>query len=339
MNRVTLIRFSSLGDCILLLPLARHLAERGARVTVVTRTAFAGLFAAGSGVERVVAFDPGSGLAGLIRLGLRLREDDATVIDAHNNWRSRILSGVLGGAAARFRKYYGRRLGLIIFKRRAELPTMLEQYGRLAGALEAPAQLSPGGLTLPAKAQERARLRLGDDPRDCVAIAPGSRWPMKRWPLAHYLRLARHVAEEHGMRVVLVGDDADAKLCEPLVEALGDDVLDAAALPDIIDTAAVIARCRAFVGNDSGLMHLAEAVGVPVVGIFGPTVEAFGYYPALASSRVVERELSCRPCSRNGAIPCPRGTQECMTRIGDDAVAGALAAAMNGPGERRVVVE
>jgi heptosyltransferase-2 len=339
MNRVILIRFSSLGDCILLLPLARYLSERGARITVVTRTAFAGVFAAGSGVERVVAFEPGSGLAGLVRLGRRLRDDDATVIDAHNNWRSRILSGVLGGAAVRFRKYYRRRLGLIIFKRRAELPTMLEQYGRLAEAFGAPARLTPGGLTVPAQAQERARLRIGNDPRGCVAMAPGSRWPMKRWPLPHYIRLARHIVEERGMRVVLVGDDADAKLCEPLVDALGDDVVDATALPDVIDTAAVIARCRAFVGNDSGLMHLAEAVGVPVVGLFGPTVEAFGYYPALPSSRVVERELACRPCSRNGAVPCPRGTQECMTRIGADAVAGALAATLAGPGQRRVVVE
>jgi heptosyltransferase-2 len=103
----------------------------------------------------------------------------------------------------------------------------------------------------------------------------------------------------------------------------------------LIETAALIARCETFVGNDSGLMHLAEAVGVPVVALFGPTVRAFGYAPSLPASTVVERRLACRPCSRNGAAPCPKRTYECLERIRVEDVVDALQA----PRERVRVVD
>src|SRR5213075_725715 len=95
-------------------------------------------------------------------------------------------------------------------------------------------------------------------------------------------------------RILLVGDSADRQFTVPIARALGERCLDISGAPSLLKTAAHIARSRLFVGNDSGLMHLAEAVGVPVVALFGPTVESFGYYPSLAQSRTVERRLACR---------------------------------------------
>ena len=109
-----------------------------------------------------------------------------------------------------------------------------------------------------------------------------------------------------------------------MTAALGEHVSDIAGQTSLMETAAVLRRARAFIGNDSGLMHLAEAVGVPVIGLFGPTVDAFGYFPALEGSKVIERELDCRPCSRNGSRPCPRGTQECLIDIPVDAAEQAF---------------
>ena len=68
--------------------------------------------------------------------------------------------------------------------------------------------------------------------------------------------------------------------------------------------------------NDSAPLHLAEAVGTPVIAFFGPTVREFhGYFPRLPASRALETPLPCRPCSRNGKRPCPYGTKECLTSI------------------------
>ncbi len=337
--RVIVIRFSSLGDCVLLCPLLSHLKAGGAEeVTVVTKTAYAELFAHADGADRVVAFDPGTGVGGLVRIARDLRGDDTVVIDAHNNWRSRFLAWRLGGADARFNKHYRERLGLIVFKQPMEIPTILEQYGRLgvAAGME-PAHAVPGGLTVGETARERVLLQLTTT-QPMVAVAPGSRWATKRWSTERFLELSDALASTHGYHVVLVGDPQDAEFARPIADALGARCTDATARTSIMETAAWIARCRGFVGNDSGLMHLAEAVGVPVVGIFGPTVREFGYFPTLDASKTVERTLSCRPCTRNGARPCPRHTQVCMD-IEPGAVESAVVDMLERRGERRHVVQ
>ncbi len=70
--------------------------------------------------------------------------------------------------------------------------------------------------------------------------------------------------------------------------------------------------------NDSGLLHLAEAAGTPVLAFFGPTVRQFGYFPCLDDSEVLEVELDCRPCSRNGKRPCHREDLACLREITPD---------------------
>jgi len=337
-TRILLVRFSSLGDCILLCPLAAALKAHGAEeVTVVTKVAYAELFACADGVDRVAALAPGAGLGGLARLAREWRGRGYRVLDAHNTWRSRALSAWLGGADARLDKHYAARLGLIVFKRPAALPTMLDRYAALARAGGVEADLVPGGLTLPEAAKATAaRLVPGDDP-PAIAVAPGARWPSKRWPAARFRALAERLVREEGFRVVLIGDAADRAAAAGIAEALGERCVDATGRAGIMESAALIARCRGFVGNDSGLMHLAEAVGVPVTALFGPTVSEFGYYPSLERSKTVERALPCRPCSRNGAPPCPRGTRECIERIDTDTVYGAVTDMLGSRGPRHYI--
>jgi heptosyltransferase-2 len=321
--QVVVIRFSSFGDCVLLCPLLAHLKRCGVGdVTVVTKAAYADIFEHADGADHVVPFDPGRGLRGLFSIATMLR-GDRVVIDAHNNPRSRLLSWRLGKAAARIEKHYRPRLGLLLFKRPAAIPTVLEQYGALAAALGLPpAPAVPGGLTVPRELAQRVDA-VAPVPPNAVAMAPGSRWRPKRWAAPRFLELAQMVAGR-GLHVVLVGDAADADVAHPIAEALGSRCTDATGTRPIMETAAWIARCRAFVGNDSGLMHLAEALGVPAVGIFGPTVRDFGYFPARADSRAVERtDIACRPCSRNGKRPCLRDTQVCLD-IDPGVVARAL---------------
>lgn len=330
--RIVVIRFSSLGDCVLLCPLLSHLKHSGAsEVVVITKRAYAGLFAFAEGVDRVVAIEPGTSWVDLARIGRAFR--GYLVIDAHANWRSRVVAGTAGGARARFRKYYRERAGLIVLKRPARLPSILAQYANLAErAGFASPRLVPGGICVPGPERERAAARVGEGP--AVAVAPGSRWRAKRW--GGFAALCDDIAAA-GRRVVLVGDARDRAFTAPIAAALGSRCIDAAGDGPLVQTAALIGRCQSFVGNDSGLMHLAEAVGVPVVALFGPTVREFGYAPSLDASTVVERRLACRPCSRNGAAPCPKRTYECLERIRPEDVSRALAAPR--AGERHVVVD
>lgn len=316
--RVLVIRFSSLGDCVLLCPLLAHLKRAGAHeVVVLTKRAYAGLFAFAEGADRVVAIEQRTSLFDLARIGRSFRASpDDVVIDAHANLRSRVVSAAGGRARARFRKYYRERAGLIVFKRPARLPSMLEQYADVAErAGFGAATLSPGGIRIPRDEHARAAFRVGEGA--AIAVAPGSRWRAKRW--SGFAALCQGLVEA-GRRVVLVGDARDREFTAPIAAALGSRCVDAAGEATLVQTAALVARCESFVGNDSGLMHLAEAVGVPVVSLFGPTVREFGYGPSLPNSVVIERRLACRPCSRNGAAPCPKRSYECLERIRPDDV-------------------
>jgi heptosyltransferase-2 len=338
--KIILIRFSSLGDCILLCPLAAHMKASGAEeVTVVTKSAYAEIFAAATGVDRVVAFEPRGGLPGLLRIAGEYRGRGYRVIDAHNNWRSRILSRQLGGAHARLAKNYGRRLGLIVLKRRTTLPTMLQQYGMLAAAvgMRSP-RLLPGGIEIPEPLASAAEERMRHDSHPYMAVAPGARWPDKRWPLEHYTELARRLVRAHGYRLLLLGDAYDCSAASAIASENGEMCIDLTGRTGLMEGAAHLGRCAGFVGNDSGLAHLAEAVGVPALVLFGPTVEPFGYYPSLPGSKSIERDLACRPCSRNGGRPCPKRTRECLASIDVDTVETAALDMLSHTGPARYVL-
>ena len=314
--RVLVIRFSSLGDCVLLAPMLAHLRAAGAEVTVVTKRQYIEVFMMATGVNRLVALEPSGGLGALWRIARDHRRGEYSVIDAHNNLRSRLLSAALGGAQSQFDKHYHDRLQLIVLKRPAKLPSVLDQYASLVEPLgfeRAPA--APGGLTPPDSVVAKMSERIGPAAGTAIAVAPGSRWPTKRWAEDNFLELCERITGDRDGVVVLMGDAGDVGHCAKIADRLGRRSVNLCGSASLTETAAALSQCRALVGNDSGLMHLAEAMNVPVLAVFGPTVETFGYFPALEHSRVVERELACRPCSRNGARPCPKGTQECMTAI------------------------
>ncbi|NIM19017.1 MAG: hypothetical protein GTO51_01370 [Candidatus Latescibacteria bacterium] len=338
--KVLVIRFSSLGDCVLLCPFLSHLKAQGASdVTIVTKAQNVELFSAVPGVDRVVGLGKNGGMRGLIQIAISYKSRDYVVIDAHNNWRSRFLSRQLGGASARIRKYYGARVGLILFKWRADIPSVKERYSDLGRFLSLPAMHGDQGqLELPASVEQRVSEILAPYEGDFIAVAPGSRWPMKRWPEDRYTELLKRICDQHGFNVMLLGDDTDEAVSLAIEWAIGPKVLNLTGRTGILEAAGFIERSICFIGNDSGLMHLAEIMKVPVIALFGPTVEAFGYYPSLPESKVCERNLSCRPCSRNGSRWCFKGTQECLREIPVDAVEGAFHDLLRGEGPRRYVL-
>lgn len=334
------IRFSSLGDCILLCEFLSSLKERGAEeVSIVTKEPYRELFTAVRGVDSVFCLQNGSNLFDLYRFAASFRSSGYRIIDAHNTLRSRIFTTALGAHAPRLKKYYRSRLELILFKKRVQIPTMAERYADLEDATQS------GGvvrhlpvLEIPEAIERSIPPVLDRHESSFIALAPGSRWPMKRWGAERFCDLARAIIDRFGYSVMLLGDDGDRDANGALARSLGNDVLDLTGQTSILQAAACLKRARALVTNDSGLMHLAEAVGTPVLGIFGPTVKEFGYYPSLAASKTCERTLPCRPCSRNGARACPMGTQECMATIDTAVVTEIFADLMAGTGPRRYLL-
>lgn len=319
MREVLVIRFSSLGDlCLLGAALARWSGRPGAearRVTVATKSAFAPLLRRMRGIDEVLELE-GSTRADLERLADRLlrRRWDA-VLDAHATLRSSLL---LARTAlrpdARLAKDTAARLALLRWRigSRALERTMSDRFDELLDAAglgpvrRRTVELQPA-LDISAPGPE---LRLG--------VAPGAQWPTKQWPEENFALLLREFRRATAAPVSLFLGPRErswyrGSALERAVAETGGVTL--VRDRDLIEVAEELARCALVVTNDSGLLHLSEAAGTPVVALFGPTVREFGFFPRLPGSVVLERSLSCRPCSRNGKRDCHRGDLACLVRI------------------------
>jgi heptosyltransferase-2 len=154
-----------------------------------------------------------------------------------------------------------------------------------------------------------------DEDRPLVALGVGAGRPTKRWPAARFAELGDLIIEQSAAEVLLLGDAKETALAREISQMM-------AGVPHLLtgrttagQLAAVLARCRVLVTNDSGPMHVATAVSTPVVAIFGPTTTGLGYAPLGPQDIVISRSLECRPCSLHGSDRCPTGTFECMEAI------------------------
>jgi heptosyltransferase II len=155
---------------------------------------------------------------------------------------------------------------------------------------------------------------LFNNSKKAVALAPGSVWATKRWPPKYFRQLATALAER-GYGVFLIGGESDRTLCRDISAETDKKIINVAGQLDLLQSAALLQKCSALVTNDSAPMHLASATATPVVALYGPTVRRFGFYPYHVKHMIIERDLTCRPCSKHGGLRCPIKTHECMEKI------------------------
>ena len=130
--------------------------------------------------------------------------------------------------------------------------------------------------------------------------------------------------------MLVIGASSEKEICR--IAASSDGSVNACGRLSIMETASALKRVSVLVTNDSAPLHIAEAVGTPVVALFGPTVRQFGYYPLLDESMVLEKDLECRPCSRNGARPCHIENRDCLDTIDTDEVLSAISQVLESSG-------
>jgi heptosyltransferase-2 len=171
---------------------------------------------------------------------------------------------------------------------------------RRAGWIEALPQISSIRLQTPAERLERAErfLRAAGCPPDSfrVALGAGAAYgTAKCWPANRYADLARRLVADCGARILLFGAASEAGVAAEVEQGAGAGVINLIGRSAIGDLPALLSRCHLFVGNDSGAMHVAAAVGLPVVAIFGPT-DPDGTRPLTPQLSIVQRKVACSPC-------------------------------------------
>lgn len=324
-SRALVIQTAFLGDVVLTLPLIMALAREDGPVDVLTTPAAAPLLEHHPAIRQVIPFDKRGrdrGLGGLLRVGRRLRAAHyARVFLAHGSLRSATLA-LLSGAPERIG--FADAPGRLSYTTRRPRPPGHEcaRLASLASGTAAAPPPAPWLALTEAASSEAATWLVGQGvPARFVVLAPGSRWGSKRWPYYGELAAALDVA------VVVMGGGEDREQGEQIVAAAPGRAWNAAGGLSLMGSAALVARAALVVSNDSVPLHLATALGRPVVALFGPTIPAFGFGPLWPDGEVIEHPgLACRPCSHHGPPVCPLGHHRCMREIGVERVAGAVRA-------------
>jgi heptosyltransferase-2 len=162
-----------------------------------------------------------------------------------------------------------------------------------------------------------------------VVIAPGAGRDTKRWPEERFAEVAARLAAD-GHRVLLVGSAAERELLERVARASNPPRIEVHAVADLGDLPAVVSRGSVALVNDSGMLHVAEACGLPVVALFGPTHPRLGFAPLHPRSVTVSTELSCRPCDLHGPRRCPKRHHRCLRDIPVERVLGEVVSRLPG---------
>ena len=325
------------GDAIMALPAIRAVRKRfaDAEIAIVARPYVAGIYRYQDVADRLIPYDvcgEHAGISGRERLAAEMRAQKFDV--------ALLLQNAFDAAWLAWRAGIPERIGyardgrsLLLTKavpvpKPGEIPAHEKFYYlellRRAGWLEALPDEALISLSVKPEASRRAAetlLHAGARPNAVrVAIGAGASYgSAKCWPPARFAEVANRLQSESGADVILFGTAAETAVSQAIAAEMRRPPIDLTGKTEIADLPALLSNCRLFLGNDSGAMHLAAAVGLPVVAVFGPT-DPHGTAPVTPRSTIVQEKPYCSPCFLRR---CPTD-HRCMTRVTPDAVAAAV---------------
>ncbi len=322
--KVLFLRFSSLGDVLLTMPAAKALKQKmpGVTVDLATKLEYKGLFVPPSPFDKVIYLDD----KGILPFIKKINEQNYDIIfDLHRSIRTNIIMPFLNTA---LRKRYkkgalSRRLFARTGIRVSSFPTVLERY---TGIFDVKGLPDTPWLPISGKDMQTGRYILRDAGAGMdrvIGMAAGAKWNTKKWGIIRYKELAERL-EQRGYHVVFIFGKGDEKDREELLSVSPHSKLIDTSDYLLREVAYALSVMDAFVSGDTGLMHLAEAAGTPLVAMFGPTVREFGFFPSSPKSIVLERSIPCRPCSLHGSDRCRYVHHKCMKDISVEDVESAV---------------
>lgn len=345
-DNVLILQTSFLGDSVLTLPLICEVRRRFPvkKLTLLCLPASQELLLDHPAIDEIITDDKKNsdrGWRGVYRTAARLKERNFTLaLTPHKSLRSAL---ILYLAAIPHRVGFRQSRGWFLYQQRSERNPECHDVERNLSVLQAfglrPEQCQRA-IDLPVSSEIQKRvdekfLGLGVRESDLIiGVSPGSVWPTKRWSAAGFAALIQMLQQKFTCRPLLFGGADDSAVVEDIQRRCGRAVASLVGLIGVRELPAAINRCRIFITNDSGPMHIAVARGVPTVAVFCATTPDLGFYPYTNDAIVVQRDLSCRPCASHGGRRCPLGTEDCIRQISPDAVFRAAEKLLAGDGGR-----
>jgi heptosyltransferase-2 len=331
-----IVQTSFLGDTVLTMPLIAEVRRRFPvqKLTLLCLPAGRELLQDHPAVDEIVTYDKKGGdrgWRGLRRLAAGVQEKNFTVaLTPHKSLRTAFLLYL-----ARVPRRIGFResRGWFLYHQRAARDPRRHDVERNLSVLEAvgvrPEQCVRA-LDLPVHASIQSEVdgklrQLGiDDRQPLIGVHPGSVWPTKRWSPSGFGKLISLLRSRRDCQVALFGGLEDGPVVDEVQKYCANAAINLVGRVGLRELGAAIGRCRVFVTNDSGPMHVAVARRVPTAAVFCATAPELGFYPYSDRAIVVQRDLSCRPCASHGGRRCPLGTAACIREIAPETVFRAV---------------
>jgi len=321
LNRILIIRMSSMGDVLLTAPLIRMVKTcyPNLQIDFLVKKMYEPLLRCNSHIDRLIVFSPEEGLSQIRR---QIREEKYDyIVDLQKNLRSLMVRFF-----ARTRKTVPYHLGrwkrflLVHFRMYMDVdfkPVPLRYLDSLSQW-----GIADDGMGLELKIEEDAERSIDRHLAERgireidrgVVLIPGSSYWTKRWPAQKFAQVGTYFCKK-GRPVFILGGDEDKLVCQKVEAAIKMGVYNFAGQLTLQETAALLNKISLLITNDTGVMHMGAALKKRIVAIFGPTTHHLGFMPFRASALVVERPLHCRPCSYHGTETCPKGHFQCMEQI------------------------
>ncbi|MEO6723224.1 MAG: glycosyltransferase family 9 protein [Ferruginibacter sp.] len=333
---ILVIRFSSMGDVAMTVPVLRNLLEQNPQlqITVVSNAVFQPLF---EGLERC-HFHPAflreqhKGIAGIYRLykELKLLIAFDAVADLHNVLRSQILGTlfrVSGRKVSKLNKGRDEKKQLTrkTDKECRQLTSMHERYAEMFRKLGLPVSLRAEDAAYEKMQLPVSVAHLFTTGKKQIGIAPFAQYREKMYPLEKMKVIVSHLVDENYSILLFGGRGEEAAVLQQWEDEFAS-LHNVAGKYSFKEELAIISNLDIMVSMDSANMHLASLFKVPVVSIWGATHHYAGFYGwGQEIKNIVEIDLYCRPCSVFGNIPCYRGDHACMHRIEESMVLQKIA--------------
>ena len=309
-KKLLIIRLSSLGDILLTTPLIRSIKIKYPDISIdfLLKDQYKDILLFNHYLSKVIEYKSGKNDKKILFNQIRNNNYDL-IIDLQNNFRSWEIRRQLNAKSVKFNKRTLDKFLLVKFKinKLKDAPQIPVRYSQSLSDFS----LDENGLDLFIPKNASAQLI---DEEKYIGFAPGSRHFTKMWLKEYYIELGNMLVKE-GYKVVLFGGKDDLQMCYYLSTKIAGSI-NLSNDNKVFNIAADMKRCEAIVCNDSGLMHVACALRVPVLAFFGSTVKEFGFSPYKNKNVVMENEgLYCRPCSHIGRDRCPEKHFKCMKEL------------------------
>lgn len=266
--------------------------------------------------------------AGEVRLRLQeagVYDEPAVLLRPHRSTRSGLLALTLGLPAITYRQSHLRLRSVAV-----ERVAVMHEENRIALLLEPlgiPREkiMAVRQCLSPLPPSDAPWNRGLDEAKTLVALAPGSVWGTKRWPVEGWQELAARLLKNEDITLVLLGSKEEQKASDEIAAFCdaGSRLVNLAGRTSLDDLRRIYPRLHLLVSNDSSPIHYASAFNIPTVALFGATVPAMGFGPRAAGSTVLGVDMDCRPCSDHGPMTCPLTHFRCMRELSAERVYSA----------------